>query len=534
VSELTGTTTLVRFGLRRDRVLLPVWAAVFVVTVVSSASATVGLYPTLASRTEAASAVNDIPAVVALYGRVWDPTSLGALSIMKMSALGAALLSVFAAILVVRHTRAEEENGRLELLGATVVGRRAALSAALLVTSVGLAAIGVLTALGQTAVGLPAAGSWAFGLAWATTGLCFAAVAAVAAQLTTSARSATGWAAVAIGVAYVLRAFGDTAGNDSGPGLWSWLSPIGWGQQVRPYAGDRFWVLLLPLLFSTAAVGAAYALAARRDLGAGLLPDRPGPARAAAPLRSPLALAWRLQRGGLVGWAAGYVVLGLVFGNIASNLDDMLGSPQAREFIAKLGGTQVITDAFLATEFSFLAVITAAYGVSASLRLHTEEQSGRAELVLATAVPRIRWLASHVVVALAGTTVLSLVAGVTAGVANAFATGSTDHLGSVVGGVLVHLPAMWVLTGLVVLIVGHAPRLVLLSWAALVGFLLVGELGLLFSFPQWAMDLSPFAHVPKLPGAAMAWPPELVLAAVAVVLLVIGTIGFRRRDLDTS
>ena len=74
----------------------------------------------------------------------------------------------------------------------------------------------------------------------------------------------------------------------------------------------------------------AYALAARRDFAAGLLPDRPGPAAAAAGLRSPLALAWRLQRGSFFAWAAVFVVIGFVVGGLASNVGDFLKSPQAR------------------------------------------------------------------------------------------------------------------------------------------------------------------------------------------------------------
>lgn len=532
--DFTGTIALTRFALRRDRVMLPTWIAVFVLTVLSSASATVGLYPTLQPRVEAASAVNDIPALVSLYGRVWDPSSLGALAIMKLSAFGAVMIAVFATIIVVRHTRAEEENGRLELIGATVVGRWSALSAALIVAFTAMLAIGVLTALGQTATGLPAAGSWAFGMAWATTGMAFAAVAAVTAQLTVSARSATGAAVAVVGVAYALRAVGDTSGSAEGPGLASWLSPIGWGQQVRPYAGDRWWVLLLPLLFSVVVVAAAYTLAAHRDLGAGLLPDRAGSAHAPASLGTPLGLAWRLQRNVLAGWAVGYALLGFICGNIASNVGPLLDSKQAREFIQKLGGTQVLSDAFLAAEFSIIAVVTAAYGISAAMRLHSEEESGHAEMVLATAVSRTSWLASHVVIALLGTALLSLLAGVAAGVANGLQTGTMDHVGTVIGGVLVHLPAIWVLTGLIVLLFGYTPRLVVLTWAALVGFLIVGEFGPLLNLPQWALDLSPFAHIPKLPGAGMTWTPLLVLAALAVVLTLIGATGFRHRDLDTA
>jgi ABC-2 type transport system permease protein len=532
MSEFAGTWALTRFALRRDRVVVPVWVLVPALAAASSASATVGLYPTQASRVSFADGVNAVPALVGLYGRIWEPASVGALSILKMSALGTALVCVVAIMLVVRHTRAEEENGRLELVGATVVGRRAALTAALLVSFGAMLATGVLTALAMTAAGLPAAGSWAFGMAWAATGTAFAAIAAVTAQLSRSARPATGSALAALGVAYALRALGDTSGGADGPGIASWLSPLGWGQQVRPYAGERWWVLAVPVLFTVVVAGIGYALAARRDLGVGMLLDRPGPGTAGPGLASALGLAWRLQRGVLVGWACAYAVLGLLCGAIASDVGPILGSGPSQDFIRKLGGTRLLSDAFLSTEFSFIAVGTAAYGVSAAMRLHSEEEPGHAELLLATALSRGRWLASHVVVAMVGTTVLCLAAGLAAGLSYGVRTANMGRLGTVLAGVLVYLPAIWVMTALVVLLFGVAPRLIALGWAALVTFLLVGELGLLLGFPAWVLSVSPFAHVPKLPGAAVTWTPAVVLLAIAVALAVLGAAGFSRRDID--
>src|SRR5262249_35526675 len=190
VNGLLGTGPLVRLAIRRDRVLLPAWIAVFVLVAASSAAATLGLFPTVESRVQAASAHNNTTALVALYGRVYDPTSLGSVGMVKMGGLGAVLVAVLAMILVVRHTRGEEESGRLELVGATVVGRYAPLAAALVVTAGANFLLGLLTAAGLILGGLPAAGSLAFGLAWAGVGIAFAAIAAVTAQLAGTARGA--------------------------------------------------------------------------------------------------------------------------------------------------------------------------------------------------------------------------------------------------------------------------------------------------------------------------------------------------------
>ena len=191
MTAFTGTWALVRLALRRDRVLLPVWILVLVLYAASSAAASVGLYDTEQSRIDLATSSNASPTLVALYGWVFG-TSLGAVSLYKLIAFGAAMVSVLTFLVTVRHTRAEEENGRLELVGATVVGRYAPLTSALIVSAGASLVLGVLSALGLMSAKLPAAGSFAFGLGWAATGIVFAAVAGVAAQLTESARTARG------------------------------------------------------------------------------------------------------------------------------------------------------------------------------------------------------------------------------------------------------------------------------------------------------------------------------------------------------
>ena len=524
---MNGTRELVRLALHRDRILLPAWIVVFVLLAVTSAAATKDLFPTVDSVVQAASLMNNTPALVAVYGHIYDLTSIGALAMLKALGTGSAAIAIFSIVLVVRHTRAEEEAGRLELVSSGVVGRRAPLTAALLVAVGTNVALGLITAVSVVAAGLPFAGSVTFALAWMSVGIAFACVTAVAVQLGTSRRAAIGLATVVLGVVFVLRAIGDTVG----PQWLSWLSPLGWGQQFRPYAGDRWWVLGIAAIFAIAVTAAAYRLVARRDHGAGVLPDRVGPAAASRWLSGPVSLAWRLQRGSLMGWTVGFVAYGLLVGSVVDSIGDMVGSPEAQEMFQQLGGRDVLTDAVLSAMFGLLGVVASGYGVQAALHLHGEEAEHRADAVLTTTVSRVRWAMSHVSVALAGTAFLLVGAGLSAGVVHAARTGDANQVGRVLVGALVQVPAAWVLTGIVMVLFGTMPRLAALSWAVLAAFMLLGDLGPLLGLDQWLLDISPFAHVPHMPGGAISATPLLWLIFATAILTATGLTTLRRRDI---
>ncbi|GGS28600.1 ABC transporter permease [Actinokineospora fastidiosa] len=525
--ELAGTGALVRLALRRDRILLPAWLLALVALAVTSAVATTDLYPTAESVAKAVSALNDTPAMVALYGRVHDPSSVGALAMLKALASGAVLVAALAVFLVVRHTRGEEEAGRAELLVAGPVGRSAQLTAAMVVVVGGSLLLGLASALALAASGLPLSGCFAFGLAWAGVGVAFAAVAAVAAQAVASARGAAGLAFGTLALTYALRGIGDAMGEQ-----WlSWLSPIGWAQAVRPFAGDRWWAGLLPLTFAVAAVAAAYALAARRDLGAGLVPERAGPVSPGLGLRGPLSLAWRSHRGALAGWTAGFTAYGLLVGAVAGSAGDMLSSEQARELFDKLGNAGSLSDSVLAAMLGVLGVLAAAHGVQAVGRAHAEEDAGRAALVLAGPVGRTRWLLGHIAVALVGSALVLVAAGVAAGAVHALRLGDADQFARVMGAALARVPAAWVLVGVAAVGYGVFPRASGAAWAYLIAALLIGEVGPLLGLDGAVLGISPFTHVPALPGADAQWLSLFALAGVAAALVAAGAAGLRRRDL---
>lgn len=525
-ADFAGTARLFRLFLRRDRIVLPLWVLAFGLLPTFYVASTGGVYTTPAELDDYAASITDSPALVAMYGPVFG-TDLGSIGLWKAGPFYA-LIAIATMLTVIRHTRVEEETGRAELIGATRVGRCAGAAAALAMTGIGCALVGVLAAVALHADDLPLAGSVAYGAALAGSGLAWAAVAAIAAQVSASARVARGVALAALGTAFALRAVGD-----AGDGVLSWLSPLGWCVAMRPYAGERWWVLIALTALAVAASAVAFTLLRHRDLGSGLLADRPGPPSASAGLSGAAGLAWRLQRGTLLAWSVGFLLYGLLMGSAINSVGDMLGdSRQVVDMMARVGGTEVLAKSFLTFAVSLLGIAASAYSISAVLRLHEEESTHRAETALAGAIGRGRYAASHLAFALIGPSVLLLIAGASIGIVHGATNGElAAALGDALGAALVQVPAVWVLTGVSTTLFGLAPRFAPAAWGVLGAVLVVFFLGALDGLPRWLVDVVPFTHPPKLPGAPFEWRPVLWLLGVAAVLLAVGIAGFRRRDL---
>ncbi|MEU1706137.1 ABC transporter permease [Streptomyces sp. NPDC005706] len=518
--QLTGTGTLLRFALRRDRMTTPVWVAVNALMVLSMPGTLRSLYGTSAERTRLVSQLETNASFRALIGPVFD-TSVGALTAWRVGVYAAALGAAMSLLIVVRHTRDEEESGRQELVASGAVGRRAPLTAALLAAAVADAALALLFTAGLAGQG--AGGALAFGLGLAGVGMVFATAAAIVAQLTESARLARGLTAAVLGAAFALRAAGDSARDDGSSPL-TWLSPLGWLENLRSFADERWWVLALFAAAVAAQAAVAYALAGRRGIGMSFLPTRPGPA--AGRLGTAGALARRLQRGAVLGWSAGFFLAGVVYGGLTDGAADLVRDNEAaRRIFERMGGRSGLTDAFLASMTGMLGLIAALYVVASVLRLNGEETSGRAEPVLACAVGRLRWAAGHLTIAFGGSALIMTLAGL------GFAVGYGKEVLPVLGACLVQLPAVWVIGGVAVLLYGAAPLLAPAAWGVAVAVLLIGWVGPALDAPRIVLDLSPFGHLPKLPGGGMEWGPVLTLTGLAVALVAAGLAALRRRDL---
>jgi ABC-2 type transport system permease protein len=532
-SRFTGVGTLVRFLLRRDRVKLPAWTGGLGLFVLYLAAALPNVAGTEEDLRGASQLFNDpVGRLMIGPGYGFDEPTIERFVANGYGLYFALLAALMSILLVVRHTRLEEQTGRSELIRADRVGRSAPLTATVIVAVITNLVGGLLVfAMLVGYAGFGTRGSLVFATAIVATGLAFAGVTTITVQLSQYSRAAAGMAGGVLGLAYLLRAGGDM-GAQGGTAL-SWTSPLAWPQQTAPFVLDRWWPLALSLAFALVTTAVGYALAERRDLGASWVATRPGPARGGEVLGTPLGLALRLQRASVLGWAAALAIGGLAFGAYADALLSAFGDlPEV--FAELFGGGDQLLAGYLAYMAQFMAYLTAAYAVTVVQGLRGEETGGRLEPVLATPVSRWTWLASNLAVTAGAIVVLMAIAGFSTGVGALLVTGDAVHLWELTLAHLNQVPAVWVVLGVGVLLLGVAPRAVPAAWALVAFGLLAGTFGMLLDLPEAVLELSPFAHPAPLPFEGLRIAPVLALTLLAVVTAGAGLLAFRRRDLHLT
>jgi ABC-2 type transport system permease protein len=531
VSALAGSGPLARLVLRRDRVILAVWILLAVAIPVANAASMAALLPTpqLRANFVAESATN--PIINTMLGPIFEPAIESIVA--WRSNVQCLLVAVLASsLLVVRHTRAEEEAGRSELVGSGPVGRHAPLTAALgVVVVTNLVAALLLAGTLIVGAGYPTEGSVLFALMFAGGGWLFAAVAGVAAQITRTAGKARSDSLAILAASFAPTLIIEGAGTIS---RLRWLSPVTWIRQAAPYAGDRWSMLLITVAVAAVVTAAAYVLSARRDLGMGMLPDRSGgigPSQAPPALRSPLALAWRLHKDQLIAVGSALGMFSIVFGLTATSFDDLFGDLTIIADWLSTMRAETIGEAFLAVLSFDVRVIVACLAVATALRLRTEESSGRAEPLLAGPTSRSHWMRSHVVIAFAGPTAILIALSLAAGLAYGITAGRAGVVADQLEAAVRFLPAAWFVAAVAVALFGLLPRLAVpASWALMGAFMIVVFLWEMRAISQAVFVVSPFGYSHPAVQPTIVAPIGFTLAAG--LLTAIGTLGFRRRDVD--
>lgn len=525
-----GTGTLMRFVLRRDRLRLPIWLVSFAAISSIIALAFVGLYQSAEERQAMAETMRN-PAMTAMVGPGYglDNYTVGAMTAHEMLLMTAVVVGLMSILLVTRHTRTDEEEGRIEMVRSLPVGRLSNLSSILLVLIGANVVLALLVAFSLAALGIESVdleGSLVYGAALGASGIIFAGVAAVCAQLSPNSRNTLGLSIAVLLFAYMIRAIGDVTNE-----ALSWISPLNWILRSEAYVNNYWWPIWMTVAGGLLLMALALYLNSIRDLGSGFLPSRPGKGEASTSLLSPFGLALRLQRTGLIAWGAGMLLIGASYGSVLGDLESFFEDIDLmQQMIAQAEGFS-LTEQFIPVLMAVMAILGTIPVLLAILKLKTEEKNDRLEHILSRAVSRTKLMGSYLAMAiLTAVAMLSLAALGLGLVGNAMMEEKLS-ISMFYGAGMAYLPAMLAMVGAAAVLIGWAPKAASAVWLYLAFSFFVIYLGGLFQFPEWVGKLTPYGYVSEIPIENMNFLNAGMLIAAAAVLIVTGMVGYNRRDI---
>ncbi|MCF8609373.1 multidrug ABC transporter permease [Gordonia sp. HY285] len=525
-ADIAGIGPLLRASVRHEARTFAPWILIPIALSVSSVVIYPLLFPDVPERMSFAATIGSNPALGLIFGPAFDLGTVDGFNAWRSLALGGFAVALGAIFIVVGASRGQEDSGQAELLASGVLGRQSRLLTAVamgvLMSVVAGAVTGVVTAW--------CGGGWGasmiLGAGFTATGATFASIAAVTSQVGADAPTASSIAVGILGVLFVLRGF---LYSVDAPSWTTWVNPLGWVTETRPASGDHWVPLIYSVLLAVVLIALAVVLQRSRDFGQGLIAARPGPARGS--IRSPLGLAVRLNRSTAIYWSVAFVGLGVIFGYFAGSVKDILASSPALTEIFAGGSTSPadLTSAFVVTILGLAGIIASISGVQTMNRLRTEELGDRAEPVLATAVSRVGYLRSSILLALATPAVCVVVAGVVMSVFVSFADLGLSF-GTVILQSLATIPAVWTVVAFSVAVIGARPEARVAGWAGVLLSFVLTLLGPSFKLPNWALGFSPFRHVPDVAVDSSNWVGLIWISLFTVGFLTVGVVGFRSRD----
>ncbi|WP_163139737.1 ABC transporter permease [Bacillus sp. 22-7] len=529
-NHLEKTVFLSKFIFRLDRLRIPIWVLALTFFTIIVPTAFKGLYNSQQERDAMAQTMAN-PAMTAMTGPAdLSNYTIGVMTAHQMLLMTAAVTGLMSILLVTRHTRADEEDGRLELLRSLPVGRLSYLNATLLTVSSACIGLALINGFGLYALGIESMdleGSLLYGAALGAAGLFFAGVTAVFAQASDSSRGTIGYSIAVLLISYLFRAITDIS-NES----LSWLSPLAWVTKAEVYDSNNWWPIVLMAAAAIVLFAAANYLNAIRDLDRGFFPSMPGKQYASRFLQSPIGLALRLQRTGIISWAIGMFVLGASYGSVLGDLESFFSENEAMKQLLKPTEGVTLVEQFIPMLMIVISLMATIPPVMAMNKLRGEEKKERIVHLLSKAVSRSKLLGSYLVISVINGFLMISLAALGLWAAGTSVVEGGLSFGMIFGAALSYYPAMLVMISLAVFLIGFLPKFTGFIWLYVLYSFIVLYLGGLFQFSDWIGSISPFGHVPQAPIEEFSIVPLLLLCLAAGVLALAGFIGFNSRDIE--
>ena len=474
------------------------------------------------------------PAMVAMVGPVFglDVYNESIMYVQMMLLLVAISVGIMNIFMVVKHTRKDEEDGRLEVIRSLPVGSLSNLAATLAIVlkvNFGLSLVIGMGLFVTNMAGMTLAGALLYGFSLGAIGLLFSAIAALFAQVASTSRGALSYSFIALGIMYLVRAIGDVSVE-----ALSLISPLGLVLRTKVFYENNLWPILIILLLSTIIYLLAFHINKARDLGAGLVAAKPGKREASSFLKTPFGFSFKLVRMMIIGWAITIFIAGASYGSVFADIETFIGDNEMLQQIFLSDPTLDMSEQFASTLMIMAAIIASVPSVAIILKLRTEEKKNRLEAVFSKSVSRSSFLINHLILALVGSVVFVVLFALGLWGASAAVMDQPMSFVNTISNALVYLPAIWTMIALATALLAFLPRLSSLAWVFLGFSFFAVYLGLLLNLPDWLISIAPYSHIPQIPIEEMSWPPLIILSLLASIMIGLGVVKYNKRDLLTS
>lgn len=525
-----GTWQIIRLLFRQHRLKIALWTLGIVGISIIVAFAFPEVYQTQEDIMGFAITMEN-PAMVAMLGVLYDTESfnVGALFASEMLLFTAIAVAIMNILLMSGMSRDDEQEGRLEIIQSLPVGKISYLTAGiLLLLGVNLIITLLMTGglvLNESDV-FNLESSLLYSLVLTTTGLFFAGLTAVVAQLTETTYGTKQFAFGALILFYIIRMIGDVQNETL-----SLFSPLGWTVRSDVFISNDWWPIFALSIGFVLLTGIAFYLRAKRDMFAGILPSRRGKANASSFLKSIPGFIFNLQLPKIIGWFILIFGLSATFGAILGELETYFSDIEILQQILAGSAGENMIEQFIAYLFAIMSVFSLFPALSIMISLRSEENAQRIEHFYTRPVSRTQIFSIYFIYSVLTGALMQF--GIASGV---YVTSSsvledTISFNQFMKMSFVYFPAILVVIGLIALFVGFIPKLTHAIWLYITYIFVVLYLGSLLDFPEWANNLSVFSHVPEYPNEAIDLTVLSILAVIGIVLAVLGLVGYNKRDI---
>lgn len=527
------TFLLTRFNFKKDWLKIAIWSIVLIGLFVGVAAKFTDLYGSKDSIDQIVKTLKS-PAMIALFGKMpAGPYTTADIFASEMTVFMAIVAAIMNFYFIIHNTRGEEETGILEIIQAHAVGRLSSLSATLVESFIFNLGIGLVYSIGLQFAGLTGTdtnGNFLLGLGLGLTGFMFASIAALIAQLTDNSRTTNILSYAVFGIMYLARMVTDISDSK-----YTWLVPMGWVEKFSTYKDNNWLPIILMVILSAILIIIALFLNSHRDIGSGLIATKPGRANASQFLRGPISLFWRLNRVSIIVWFLGMIILGATYGSIFNTIGDIV---KTNPMMKQLLSTSAINTANLLIIKEFIGMLLIVFaalalipGISLVNYLQTGETKGYLEIIHSTSTSRFKLFFSIVGLAIV-TSIMILFAGIYGISVGGNAVMNHPIAMSVfMRGFYGYLSPMLVMLSISIFLIGWLPRFVSVNYGYLILGFLIQYFGKLLKLPSWTDKITPFGFITHVPVKSLDIATFWWQIGIALSLIIIGYLGYRRRDL---